>query len=52
MFNISAKINTSLEQSDSVWTAMGLSDDQHMVLLIDQISTKQTKLLTTVLSQT
>ena len=40
MFNISAKINTSLEQSDSVWTAMGLSDDQHMVLLIYQINTK------------
>ena len=38
MFNISAKINTSLEQSDSVWTAMGLSDDQHMVLLMDQIT--------------
>ena len=38
MFNICAKINTSLEQSDSVWTAMGLSDDQHMVLLMDQIT--------------
>ena len=33
-FYISAKIDPKLEQSDSVWTAMGLSNNKEMVIYI------------------
>ena len=35
-FYISAKIDPKLEQSDSVWTAMGLSNNKEMVIYIIQ----------------
>ena len=36
IFYISAKIDPKLEQSDSVWTAMGLSNNKEMVIYIIQ----------------